>query len=186
MDCERARGSSTMKILFCFVCLKGPGSWLSLTTACWNPGSLLAVALLLWGVGAVSSQLSCLRWLEIAHPALELKGDFTVPSTAVAWNENSLQRACMASVLYALRQLLPLFLTFLMHVGKKCSELAAWAGDGSRSVRCFCFAAGFPPVPCAQFALLCVSAAHPPQCSLGGCLCHMLALSIVLRSSGVI
>lgn len=37
MDCERARGSSTMKILFCFVCLKGPGSWLSLTTASVTP-----------------------------------------------------------------------------------------------------------------------------------------------------
>lgn len=113
----------------------------------WNPGSLLLVALLLllWSACVISRQLSWPR--ARYHHALKLKGDFTVPITAVAWNENSLNRGCMVSILGGLRQFLPLFLTFLILLGNKYTDLAEWSADGSRSVRCFCFAAGFPPVP---------------------------------------
>lgn len=107
---ERARGSSTKQILFCFICLF-KRVWKLAQPCCsykpqlhlsQNPGSLFLVALLLQQLDfVVSKQPSCPNSCSCDVP--KLKGDLLILIKAVVWLENFLERGHRASILCALK-----------------------------------------------------------------------------------
>lgn len=89
-NCERASGSSTMKNLFCFVCLKGSGSWLSLITASVTPQPKSRVSP---ACGFAAAAVKCLCNLQTAFLA---KGMLPSCSEAERWLNGTYHSSCLA------------------------------------------------------------------------------------------
>lgn len=127
-NCERVRSSSTKKILFCFVCLKRPGSWLSPTTACHTPAEIQGLSCLRLCCCCCGGSVETPKiFFGQGHITIMLKSGLTAPITA--WHENSLERGCMAPILGGLT-VFATFLTFLILLWKKHTKLAVWFPRG--------------------------------------------------------